>query len=52
MEKSIIFLIMIQWVVIQESLSEDPKNNQINQVNPDGSFQFGSVESGQKYYYL
>lgn len=35
-----IVIIAIQWTLIS---SEDPKSNQINQVNPDGSYQFGLV---------
>lgn len=40
MKFSAFFVLIIQWTLI---LCEDPKVNQVNDVNPDGSFQFGFV---------
>lgn len=42
MKLSTLFVIAFHWTVV---LGEDPKVNQVNNVNPDGSFQFGWVET-------
>lgn len=40
MKFSAFFVVAFQWTFV---LSEDPKVNQVNNVNPDGSYQFGWV---------
>lgn len=38
MKLSALFVIAFHWTVV---VGEDAKVNQVNNVNPDGSFQFG-----------